>query len=121
MNRIFHPYLIWEDFQNGMYEIPSKEREPELIERAISVLSDAQIFRAACNSVIINWPICTENNLTNPTCNRKAWLGQAACNILHSVPEICTRLAWGMLTEQQREIANDVAKSIIDKYEAENS
>lgn len=116
MKQFFEHYEKWEDYQNGMY-CGTFENNAELIEKAKSLLSNPSLFYETALKLITSWPIATKINLTNLGCNRRAWLGQAACSYLHNVPEILTRQAWVELNELQRFEANSVAEKIIVLYE----
>lgn len=118
MKRIYHPYNIWEDFLNGMYEIPSIDFDEELIKKGIEVLSNQELFFQVGLSILEEWKISSDVNLSNTGCNRKAWLGQAACNYKYKIPELITREVWSRLTDEQRNEANDTADRIIKIYEA---
>jgi len=118
MKQIHHPYYKWEDFKNGMYETVF-ENEEKLIQKAVELLSNSVEFYTICLFVVDEWKIATDVNLSNTSCNRKAWLGQAACCYKNRVPELLTREAWQRLSEEQRFNANVVAQKIIDKYEFE--
>lgn len=120
MRQIFEPYWKWEDFQNGMYDTPSAAESPLLCERAASLLSNSAEFAAACRDVFSRWPVATAVNLTNIGTNRRAWLGQAACSLIHNVPELATRAAWKDLTDDQRCKANQIADEAIREYEAKS-
>lgn len=120
MEQIFKEYIYWEDYINGMYEFFEKNNEQKYVSLATKVLTDNDLFFKTCNEVVKNWPIATSVNLTNKSCNRQAWLGQASCNYKYNVPEICTRIAWGLLTYEQQINANKIASLIITKYEKEN-
>ena len=119
MKRIFKPYWEWEDYLNGMYEVRHGADQEYLTALAFDLLGDCIRFRKACNGLIDNWPVSVQVNLSNVKCNRRAWLGQAACCYVHSVPEIFTRNAWKMLTNNQRISANEVAGEVIREYEKE--
>lgn len=125
INQFFAPFIYWEDYRNGMYDYPNSEEEKgEQITNAIKVLSDKNLFDEVCKSVLTEWKISSKVNLTNISCNRQAWLGQAACSYKFQITETCTRIAWGLLSEQQRIEANLIADKwikIFEKnYEREN-
>lgn len=124
MKQFFAPYFCWEDFKNGMYNIPTFEQEKEEVENAIKMLCDVNLFDETCKSIIDKWIISAKINLTNINCNRRAWLGQAACSFKFKSSEISTRSAWGLITEQQRIEANFIADKWIkifeQNYEREN-
>lgn len=104
-----------------MYDLPLKEGQKERIEKAINVLSDQSLFLYALIEVVKKWPICSEENLSNVSGNRRAWCGQVACNYLHGVTERETRKAWGMLSDKARLEANKTADKIIKLYENKDS
>lgn len=109
--RIYRPYTEWEDYQSGMYSLPDKQQEPELIQHATAILRDPH---SAMQRVINEWPVSCVENLTAKS---KSWLGQAACCIEYGVPEHLTRIAWNSLTKSEQENANKIASEIIEKWE----
>lgn len=117
MQRVYHKYTEWEDYQNGMFSLVKTDLKEILIEKSIGLLSNKDEFLIACKKVIKKWVIASEENLTNNTSNRRAWLGQAACCIIHKCPETITRIAWGKLEEDKKIQANNIADKIIRSYE----
>lgn len=113
----FAEYTVWEDYINGMYNPCNQNEEEQLITYAVEILSNKSLFKRTCLSLLIDWPISSKVNLTNQSCNRRAWLGQAACSYKFKVPEICTRIAWSRLTDIQRYEANKIADTIINYFE----
>lgn len=117
MKQIFEHYEKWEDFQHGMYDPPNAADAEYLECLSFELLSNIERFSVACSGVIENWQVATAVNLTNKNCNRRAWLGQAACCFVHGVPEVLTRAAWKSLSNEQRLEANEIAGGMIDEYE----
>lgn len=117
MIQVFEPYWKWEDFQNGMYEVPASREMPALAQAAKSLLGDAAFFQTVCRRMVEAWPVAASVNLTNKNANRRAWMGQAACSYHAKVPETATRLAWKELSNDQREAANEAAERVINEYE----
>ena len=117
MKQFYAHYKLWEDYQNGMYCIEKKQNEQELIKNGIDLLCDNNLFFDVCNQVLLAWQVSSKVNLTNKSCNRKAWLGQAACSFKYSIPETITRTIWGMLNNQQRQLADNVALRVINHFE----
>lgn len=113
----FYHYEKWEDYRNGMFSFNCTSQE-ELVENGIKMLSNPILFYDTCIEILKNWPIATAVNLTNLHCNRRAWLGAAACSYKFRVPEIQTRIAWNHLTERQQGMANRIADMIIKHYES---
>lgn len=112
MKQYYTDYKNWEDFKAGMWNPSEDETLDEL--NALKVLSDP---REAMQRVINEWPETTRCNLTNLSCNRKSWLGQAACCIHYAVPEYITRRVWNTLPKEMKDNANQIAKEIIESWE----
>jgi hypothetical protein len=117
MIQVFEPYWKWEDFQNGMYEVPASREMSALAQAAKSLLGDVRAFEPVCRQMVAAWPVAASVNLTNTNANRRAWMGQAACSYHASVPETATRMAWKELSNDQREAANEAAERVINEYE----
>lgn len=121
MNQIFHNYKTWEDYKFGMYEnIAFMDDEP-LIRQCIDVLSCPEWLWECMTFVSHNWRFSAEQNLTNLSRNRQAWLGQASCCWINGAPEYITKLAWNRLTEKQQNKANQVADEVIKDWEEKYS
>jgi len=117
MKQYYCNYIFWEDYINGMYEIPKQEQEEIYINLAVTMLTNVELFLNTCKEVLANWPISSSINLTNKQCNRRAWLGQSCCSYKYKVPETCTRIAWSRLSISQQSIANEIAEKIINSFE----
>lgn len=117
MKQFFEKYTLWEDYLNGMYDPCSKSNEDTYIGMSIYLLTNCNLFLETCKSILIEWPISSSVNLTNKACNRKAWLGHAACSYKYKATEIHTRIAWSKLTVDQQNNANRIAELIIKKFE----
>lgn len=114
MKQIYAPYYLWEDYIYGMYK--TIKQGDEIINKGVLLLGDEKLFFEVANELVINWQISTSINLTNNTINKKAWLGQASCCYKYGLTEESTRIAWGLLTEEQRIKANNVANKIIKTW-----
>jgi hypothetical protein len=117
MKQIYHHFKKWEDYQNGMYATVNATSGHDLIIKAVEILGTPTLCRAAMERVVSEWPHATEHNLTNTGLNRRAWLGQAACCIMHKTPESLTKIAWGELSEDQQNKANEIAEYVIEQWE----
>ena len=120
MKQVYHRYELWEDYQNGMYET-QWTNEGELVLKSKKLLSNPKEFCNIASEMIDNWKIAAENNLTNKSMNRRAWIGQAACCYNHGCPELLTRVAWKELTDEQRTDANIIADGLIRRYERKDT
>jgi len=110
--RICHNYKKWEDYKNGMYHTKTRN---QTIKKSMRLLSSANNFDATLRIVIKKWKFSTEHNLTDPTINKRAWLGRAACCFKYGACIDETRIAWHKLESHIQDEANHVAENII-KY-----
>lgn len=117
MERIFHNYLLWEDWKDGMWRKLPPTEEPDFIDKAIEFTGDHEKYGSWMMEVAKKWPIACEHNLTNLSQNRRAWIGHAACSMAINCPEYITRHAWGQLTQQQQDDANAMADRAIRWWE----
>lgn len=107
----FYRYELWEDYQSGMYNSPPLSQER--IDKAIECLSNETICREYMEKVVSEWQIATEQVLTNPESNGRAWLGQCACFMYGGCYDEETRKAWVIMTPQNQKRANEIADSVI--------
>lgn len=114
--RLFHPYQSWEDYQCGMYDELKEGRETRVI-LAMRLLASPSLCEHFMREVVKRWKNSSEQVLTNTSCNRRAWLGQAACCLYAGVREDETRQAWGLLKDEEQNKANEVADKVIADYE----
>lgn len=117
MERIYHPYHVWEDWKNGMWRKVSGQEERDFLEKAIEFTGNHELYGHWMMQVVNTWPIACEHNLTDLTQNRKAWIGHAAVSLAINCPEHVTRSAWGFLTKKQQDDANMVAERAIEAWE----
>jgi len=115
--RVFHHYEMWEEYQNGMWRSVSKEEEDKYFKEAVEFTGQADKYGHYMIEVIHKWPISCEQNLTNMSINRRAWIGHAACCLAFGCPEHIVRKAWWKLTDQQRKEANQQADMAITEWE----
>lgn len=97
-------------------KVPASE-EQELTIKATTFTGDADLYGAFMISAIMEWPYGCEHNLTCKEMNRQAWVGHAATCIAINCPEYITRSAWWMLTQEQRNKANEKADIAIKIWE----
>lgn len=117
IERIYHPYFNWEDFEFGMYEKTCYMDETQLMWECALLLKCPEWLWESMQYVSHNWVISSEHHLTNTQRNRQAWLGQAACCFVHGAPEYVTKLGWHKLIEKEKRLANDVADAVISEWE----
>jgi hypothetical protein len=119
--RIYHPYWKWEDYQHGLYnnvEDAFTEQEIEFLAGlAKDVLTDSEIFGFISMKVVSEWKYASDENLSNDSRNKQAWIGQASCCYVLGVPEFITKYGWHLMTFEQQTEANRVADLAIKKWE----
>jgi hypothetical protein len=119
LKKIWHHYLKWEDFQNGMYRTINGQERKEYLDRAIKFTGDHELYGASMLEVVKHWPVSCEQNLSSITMNRQAWIGHAGCCLAIGCPDDITREAWGNLTQEQQDLANAKADEAIALWEVE--
>lgn len=91
----------------------------EKLDQCVIFMSDTDLFSAAMQLVVSEWPKSCEANFTNSGINQIAWLGQAAAALAIECPEDITKEAWGKLEEEKQTLANNAAKFHIKKWKDE--
>ena len=119
MNRIYHPWWKWEECRHNMWG--SVDNREEWLVKAIEFTGDADLYGHWMMEVAKHWRYSCEHNLTHRAQNRKAWIGHAAVAMAIQCPEDIVREAWGHLTDQQREDANEKARIAIEWWEENNA
>jgi hypothetical protein len=112
IKQVWVPYWEWEDWLNGMWAKGDETKLPE----AIMFTGDHLKYGSAMREVISAWPRTMLNSLTNPSINKRAFLGHCAVSFKLGIQESITRSAWKELTDQQRYLADLVAQSTIDEW-----
>lgn len=121
MKRIWHPYTLWEDWRSGMWRRVLPEEEGGFIEAAVQFTGDAVLYGSFMLRVTSEWPYSCEHNLTDVAMNRRAWVGHAAACMAIQCPEYLTRRAWWMLSQEQRDDADEQATAAIEAWHRRNN
>lgn len=120
IKQVWVPYWEWEDWINGMWN----KGDESQIQTAIEFTGDYVKYGNAMKEVIVAWPRTMLNSLTNSSMNKRAFLGHCAVCFKLGIPESITRMAWKLLTDQQRFDADKVAQETVNEwlenYEREN-
>lgn len=116
MRRIWHPYWDWEDWKAGMWRSITSSERKTLLPLAIEFTGNAILYGSYMRRVIVEWPKSCEQNLTEPSINRLAWVGHAAACMAIQAPEDVTRQAWGFLSAQQQSEADDQAEATVREW-----
>lgn len=117
IERVYHPYWEWEEIDHNMWGSVSDRKL--YLKRAIEFTGDHRKYGRFMMRVVNEWPKSCNHNLSNTTQNRKAWVGHAACALAIGCPEDIVREAWGYLTQEQQDLANNEADIAIKHWESE--
>jgi hypothetical protein len=125
IKKVWHHYLSWEDYHNGMYRSLYGEEKSAMLKKAVEFTGDPELYGGWMLKVVEQWPICCEQNLTATNMNLQAWIGHAAACMAIGSPDEITRAAWSELTQDQQDRANKKADEAIaywrDLYAKQNS
>lgn len=116
MTRVYHPYTMWEDFKAGFYDNISGKTKEEMKVKVIELFSSKELTEKYMQMVIDKWVYSCEHNLTNPSLNKIAYIGQSACCIFCGASSSITMEAWHLVSKENRAHADLIAQSIIDKW-----
>ena len=110
MVRIYHAWDKWECYRAGFYRTTAPDgMTPEsALASYAEFLRDTPRFESALARVTAEWEVSCEQFLSNENINRIAWLGQASMCIATGVPAVF-RAGFKLLTESERQIANETA------------
>lgn len=116
MKAKYYRYELWEDFKNGMYHTKNDGKEKERKEKAILLFKNEKELYNAMKYVAFNWTYAATTNMSNPSVNYQAWLGQASNCYKTGCSEEETIFVWHLLTEEEREKANKVADKVYEEW-----
>jgi len=120
IKRVFHPYTLWEDYKCGFYDNCTGADKDNMLLKSIEMFNDEKLTKKYMNKVIETWKYSCEQNLTNPSMNKIAYIGQGACCLYAGVPSTVTMEAWSHLTDLVKERSNDLAKEVISNWDNNN-
>ena len=115
INQIFHHFSKWEDYKAGFYN-RSCFNDKEHIEKSVKLLSNQKEFYSYAKRVIDEWVYSCEQNLTDPSLNKIAYIGQSACCLANGTPAFVTRNAWWFIDDKDKELANKTAMKILNEW-----
>lgn len=120
VKRVYHPWWNWECYKFGFFETtaPNDLSPDDAREAYRSFLADTGLFAKNIERVFKEWPNSCEHNLTNPSINRIAWIGQSAMCIYSKVPAVF-RGGFKLLTEEQQQAADKTAEIYLNKWLSE--
>lgn len=118
IKQVFYHFSKWEDFKAGLYN-SSCERFEEKVNLSVELLSSQEAFYTVAVEMFKKWPYSAEQNLTDNSINKNAWIGQASCCFNHQAPDYTTKEAWWKLDEETRAEANNTARKALRKWRSE--
>lgn len=121
MKRKFHHFDVWEDWKDGLYRRSVPSMDKLMIDRAARLLRDPKWLKQAMTYCAFQWKHAADQNLSNTSRNRQAWLGQSACCYVVGATEAMTKEAWHLLSPAEQDRANAVADEVIALWESEHA
>lgn len=115
IKQIYHHFTKWEDYRFNFYNSTCQNID-EHIKKSVELLSNEDEFYKYAKKVITEWIYSCEQNLTDPSINKIAYIGQSACCLKNGTPSYVTRLAWSYIEEEKQIKANNVARKIIKEW-----
>lgn len=112
IKQIFHHYSLWEDYKKGFYGYDFEDYDYKF-NSSIELLGDDKHFKEVALDMIEHWEFSCEHNLTDPSINKVAYIGQASCCFNHGSPSELTKKAWWEIPEDKRNKADKVAKEVL--------
>ena len=109
--QVWHPWYEWEEVAHNMWGTVL-DRD-DMLARAVRFTGDHKLYGSFMLRVVAEWPISCENALTDPHLGHRSWVGHAACALAIGCPENIVRKAWGVLTDEQKLLANQEADGAI--------
>lgn len=111
------PYYEWEEYKNGMYNVGAINENR--VVKSVKLLCNPNLFRETLLQIIKDWPVTMYYHM-HSSHNKKAFLGQTACNFKHKATDREVREAWSRMNPDQQYKANLIAHKIIKTYEIQN-
>ncbi len=113
--KVYHSFYDWEEVKFNMWG--KVDDKSAFLLKAVEFTGDWELYGEWMIKVVNDWPVSCENSLTDANINKRAWIGHAAVAYAIQCPEDIVRKAWGMLTDEQRILANRKADEAIDLWE----
>lgn len=119
MDRVWHPYYLWEDYKNGFFKSETELSKEEQIELSKKLFQDKKEFNNILQKVIKEWVYSCEHNLTNESLNKIAWLGQASCSYKYKISNDISREGYNLLSKKEKQEADKIAEKALTRWESE--
>lgn len=119
MDRVWHPYYLWEDYKNGFFKSETELSKEEQIELSKKLFQDKKEFNNILQKVIKEWVYSCEHNLTNESLNKIAWLGQASCSYKYKISNDISREGYNLLSKKEKQEADKIAEKALTRWKSE--
>lgn len=117
-HEIWHPFWSLEEVTNNMWgDVDHRKTWKDI---AIVFTGNAELYGDWMLKVCEEWRNSCEHNLTKSG-DKRAWIGHAAVAMAIKCPEDIVREAWGHLSDEQRDNANNKASEAIAYWREKNA
>lgn len=120
MDRVYHHYLLWEDHKQGFYDNVSGEKKKYYLKKCVEMFNSEELTYLNMKRVINEWKRSCEHNLTNPSLNKIAYIGQGACCIYCGSPSTVTMESWSLLSEEVKKRSDKIANLLLNEWNKKN-
>ena len=115
---IWHPYWLLEEVEANMWG--SIAHRGTWRDIAVAFTGNAELYGEWMRRVADEWKFSCEHNLTKSG-DKRPWIGHAAVARAIGCPEDIVREAWGHLSTEQQDAANQKATEAIAYWRAKNA
>jgi len=113
-DRIFHQYDKWESIEYDFFATTHKTwSKLQCQHKYLELMVVLDEFEDILMNVIKEWKFTCEQNLTNKSLNRIAWLGQSAMAYKYKIPAIFSS-GWQLLDKTEQHNANIIALGVLN-------
>ena len=120
VNRIYHHYKKWEDYNYNFYNNCTGKEKEDKIKKGLEMFNSEELTKKYMFLVIRDWKYSCEHNLTNSSLNKIAYIGQSACSYYDNIPSTITMEVWNMRSKEVQERSNILAKEAIKEWNNNN-
>lgn len=111
LKKIYHEWQLWEDYKYGFYD--NNNDKILITNKVIHMFSSEKLTEKYMGRVINEWKYSCEQNLTNESMNKIAYIGQAAACLYCGASNLTTMYSWKFLTNEIRDRSDKIASKKI--------
>jgi hypothetical protein len=112
MSRLFYNYTIWECQKSRLY----LGIDGGVEKHSLLVMKNYKLWGDSMVRMVDKWPVSCNQFLSDPTTNKRAWIGQASMACFHNTSGSTTKKLWFMLNKNEQTMANAQADKAIKKW-----